>query len=131
MNKPTKQVATKLAQLAKTPIAHNDDDLSELSPRELRILKRRLADAEDRTRYLLASFFSKRFALYYMLADDVWIMNQPKRATLFKRKTAAMAIRALLGPNTSLVKCRVDARGGLIVASIEQPKRMRTAPARR
>jgi hypothetical protein len=131
MNQPRKQVATKLARLAKTPIADNDDDLSELSPAELRVLMRRLADAEDRTRYLLASFFSPRFALYYMLSDDLWIMNRPKQATLFKRRAAATAIKALLGPNTSLIRCRVDARGGLVVASIEKPKRMRVARAKR
>jgi hypothetical protein len=131
MNKPTKRVAQQLERLARTPIADNDDDLSELSKAELKILKRRLADAEDRTRYLLASELSPQFALYYLVADDVWIMNQPQRATLFKRKVAAKAIKKLLGPNITVVECKVDARGKLAAMSLDEPKRKKAAPRKR
>jgi hypothetical protein len=131
MNKPTRRVAQQLERLARTPIADNDDDLSELSKAELRILKRRLADAEDRTRYLLASELSPQFALYYLVADDVWVMNQPQRATLFKRKAAAKAIRKLLGPNTTVVKCKVDARGKLAAMSVDAPKRKKAVRKQR
>jgi hypothetical protein len=131
MNKPTKRVAQQLERLARTPIADNDDDLSELTKAELKILKRRLADAEDRTRYLLASELSPQFALYYLVADDVWIMNQPQRATLFKRKAAAKAIRKLLGPNITVVECKVDARGKLAAMSLDEPKRKKAARRKR
>jgi len=131
MSKPTKRVAQQLERLARTPIADNDDDLSELSKAELRILKRRLADAEDRTRYLLASVLSPQFALYYLVGDDVWIMNQPQRATLFKRRVAAKAIKALLGPNTTVVECKVDTRGKLAAISFDEPKRRKVARKKR
>jgi hypothetical protein len=131
MNKPTKRVAQQLERLARTPIADNDDDLSELTKAELKILKRRLADAEDRTRYLLASELSPQFALYYLVADDVWIMNQPQRATLFKRRAAAKAIRKLLGPNITVVECKVDARGKLAAMSLDEPQRKKAVGKKR
>lgn len=127
MKQPSKRVAKQLEKLASTPIAHNEDDVSELSNAELKILKRRLADAEDRTRYLLASELSPQFALYYLVADDVWVMNQPQKATLFKRKAAAKAVRKLLGPNTAVVECKVDARGKLAALSLAERKRKKAA----
>ena len=131
MKQPSKRVAKQLEKLARTPIADNEDDVSELSPAELRILKRRLADAEDRTRYVLASVLSPQFALYYFVADDVWVMNQPQKATLFKRKVAAKAIKKLLGPNTTVFECKVDARGRLAALALDEPKRKKVVRRKR
>ena len=82
-----------------------DDADWELSPAQLRSLRRRLKDARDPTRFLLVSRFSRRFALYYNVSDDVYVMNDPLGATLFKRRRTALAVERLLGPRVQLVRC--------------------------
>ena len=103
--------STKLAAAA----ASDDSDPGDwkLLPSQVRELKRRAADLDDPIRYLLVSRFGPRFALYYNVSDDVYAMNDPKAATLFKRRKAAESIKAMLGPRTQLVKCRTRRQQGL------------------
>lgn len=109
-----------------------EDD--ELKPAQERALRRRLRDLDNPIRYLLVSQMGRRFALYYNVADDVYVMNDPRGATLFKRRNAAMAIRALLGPRIRLLRCnskRVkDVRVPVLRAKPRAPA-ARLSPTRR
>ena len=58
---------------------------AQLSRAQIQELRRRVADVDDVTRYLLVSHVGPRFALYYNVSDDVYVMNDPRGATLFKR----------------------------------------------
>jgi hypothetical protein len=78
----------------------------------------RKKDSEDRTRYLLASTTLPGISLYYMLQDDVWSFDDPSLATLFKRRSAAAAIKALLKPDVHVVPCKVDDDGQLLLNSL-------------
>jgi hypothetical protein len=79
-----------------------DDDLT---PAQIREIERRLADYKDPTRYLLVSQIGPRFALYYNVTDDVFARD-PRGGTLFKRRRAALAVKALLRPGISVLTCR-------------------------
>ena len=108
-----------------------EDDFA-LSPAQIRELQRRVKDLDDRTRYLLVSSFSPRFMLFYVIAEDTYAMNEPSAATLFKRRSAALAIKRLLGASTEIVECRVDRRGRLVKASLRlRPAHRRRAGAQR
>ena len=78
----------------------------ELTPAQIRELRRRMADLDDVTRYLLVSQMGPRFALYYNVSDDVYAMNDPRGATLFKRIKAALAVKALLGGSIRILRCK-------------------------
>lgn len=84
----------------------------------MRELDRRVRDLDDRTRYLLVSTFSPRFALYYNVSEDMSAMNEPVYATLFKRRAAALAIKRLRGGGVEIARCRVDRRGRLVLKSV-------------
>jgi hypothetical protein len=98
------------------------DDLANedapLTPAQIREIDRRLRDLHDRTRYLLVSAFGPRFALYYNVSEDTYGMNEPAHATLFKRRSAALSIKRLLGPGVEIARCRVDRRGRLVRNSV-------------
>ena len=102
------------------PVDHSDD--WPLTKAEIRELDRRLADTRDRTRYLLTSVFGPRFALYYNVSGDMYGMNDPRYATLFKRRTAALAIKRLLGSGVQVLRCRVDRRDRLVLRSVPKPR---------
>jgi hypothetical protein len=89
-----------------------------LTASQIRELNRRIADLDNRTRYLLVSPFTRRFVLYYDVSRDVWAANDPAGGTLFKRRAAAAAIKALLRDSVRIVRCRVDARDRLIRTSM-------------
>lgn len=89
-----------------------------LSRSQLRELRRRIRDVEDRTRYLLVSAFTRRFVLYYDVSNDTFAMNAPSSGTLFKRRTAAIAIQRLLRPGVEVVRCRADRRGRVVKSSV-------------
>ena len=88
-------------------------------------LDRRVKDLHDRTRYLLVSAFSPKFALYYNVSEDTYGMNEPVHATLFKRRAAALAVKRLLGGGVEIARCRVDRRGRLVLNSLAAPTRKR------
>lgn len=90
----------------------NDAPLTQAQVRELR---RRAADLHNPIRYLLVSQFGRRFALYYNVSDDVYGMNEPRSATLFKRRKAAVAVRQLLGPGIRVLRCTTKREKGVRV----------------
>ena len=101
---------------SRTRLAPNEDP--ELSPAERRELESRIKDLKDRTRYILASSIGSKITLYYNIADDTYTWDDPKTATLFKRKAAAQKIRTMLGTGVKVLDCRVDKRGRLVGKSI-------------
>lgn len=80
-----------------------DDDFV-LTKAQLRELDRRVTDMKDTVRYLIESRFPK-FRLFYNVSDDVYAMNNPGGATLFKRRKAALAVQRLLGDGTRIIRC--------------------------
>ncbi len=105
------------------------DDDPPLTRAQMRELDRRVKDTEDRTRYLLVNVFTRKFALYYDVSDDMYAVNSPENATLFKRRRAALAIRRLLGDRVEITRCRVDRRGRLVIGSVPRLRgRGRRAP---
>lgn len=90
-------------------------------------LDRRVKDLDDRTRYLLVSVFGPRFVLYDNVSEDTYAMNEPGRATVFKRRAAAAAIKTLLGRRVQIVRYRVDRQGHLVLNSlpVRRPRRAR------
>ena len=100
-----------------------DEDMAPLSAAEVRELRRRLEDARDPTRYLLVSEFGPKFKLYYNVSDDVYAMNEPKGATLFKRRETALAVKSFLGPRIKLVRCTTRREKGERVPVLPDPRR--------
>jgi len=94
------------------------DDVPPLSRAQIRQLQRQVRDLDDRTRYLLVSVFTKKFALYYDVSRDVYTMNDASAGTLFKRRTAAQAIGHLLSDGVQIVRCRVDRQNRPIKSSV-------------
>ena len=72
----------------------------------MREIQRRADDLRDTERFLLVSQMTPRFALYYNVIDDVYVMNDPKGGTLFKRRKAAVAVRAFLGKSVRILRCQ-------------------------
>jgi len=99
-----------------------DDDFS-LSKAQLRELDRRIADAKDPVRYLIEGGFGPKFRLYYNVTDDVYVMNDPAHGTLFKRRTAAVAVQKLLGGGKCIVRCTTRRRKGQLIPVLALPKR--------
>jgi len=99
-------------QESREPDDGRGDEDWELTPAQIREIKRRLADAKDPLRYLLVSQMGPRFCLYYNVCDDVYAMNDPEGGTLFKRREAAERIRATLGSGVRVVKCQTKRKGG-------------------
>jgi len=93
-------------------------DVAPLTRAQIRELDRRVRDAKDRTRFLLASVMGHRFVLYYNVSEDNYAHNDPRYATLFKRRAAAEAVRQQLGAHIQLIRCRANAKGQLILASL-------------
>lgn len=90
----------------------------ELSKSQVRELRCRFRDLEDRTRYLLVSVFTPRMALYYNVSNDTFGMNNPSLGTLFKRRTAAIAIQRLLRTGIQVIKCRADRHDRVVKSSL-------------
>lgn len=98
-----------------------DQDSAEPAPltrTQIRELNRRVRDSMDRTRYLLATVLTRRHALFYNISDDVFAMDDPTRGTLFKRREAAMAVKALLTGRAQILQCRVTSQGRLVLRSV-------------
>jgi len=109
--------ATRKKATTARPTRRVDDD-PPLTAAERRELERRIRDADDPRRYLLVSATLPWFSLYYEIQEDAWLIDDPRRATLFKRRAAALAIRELMRPGVFVVPCMVDARGKLVLSSI-------------
>lgn len=91
---------------------------SALTAAEQRELDRQIRDLDDPTRYLLVSTLVPGFSLYYLLADDAYVLNDPRGATLFKRRAAASKVKELLRPGVFVVPCKVDRHGHLELKSL-------------
>jgi hypothetical protein len=87
------------------PAAPQDEDW-ELSKAQIRELERRVRDMDDPRRFVLASEFLPTFGLYYDVSDNVYVMNDLSAATVFKKRKAAKAVKALLGKGVRIVECR-------------------------
>lgn len=90
-----------------------------------------MADLADATRYLLVSQMGPRFALYYNVSDDVYVMNDPRRATLFKRRKAALAVKALVGGSIRILRCKSKRVNGVQVPVLGTTRRGRATVRRR
>ena len=97
-----------------------DDNFPPLTPAQIKDLKRRKDDYDDRTRYILASRMWPRFNLYYNISGDVFYWNDPTRATLIKRLNAAIGIRRLVDKQLQILTCRVDRHDKLVLRSIKK-----------
>jgi hypothetical protein len=113
--------ATKHKQAPQTRRPGDDED-PPLTLAQRRALERHVKDVEDRTRYLLVSATLPGISLYYLVQEDSWVFDDPKTATLFKRRASAKAIQALLRPGVFIVPCDVDDRGRLVLNSIADRK---------
>ena len=111
-------MAAKRKTVKKTGRASKADENPPLNAAERRELDRRIKDADDPRRYLLVSATLPWFSLYYEIQADAWLIDDPSRATLFKRREAAKAICELLRPGVRVGPCTVDARGRLVLSSI-------------
>jgi len=98
------------------------DDLP-LTAAQIREIKHRAADLDDPVRYLLASRMAPRFVLYYNVSDDTYVLNEPKLATLFKRRNAAESVKRLLGGRIRVIRCATKHRNGQRVPVL--PRRAR------
>lgn len=86
----------------KRRVSRGDD--WDLTPAQLRDLKRRIKDMDDPIRYSIASEYGRKFILYYNVSDDMFAQNDPSGGTLFKRRAAAESIKKLLRPTATIVK---------------------------
>jgi hypothetical protein len=102
--------------------SNTDNDFS-LTKAQLRELDRRLADMKDPVRYLIESSFTPRFRLFYNVTDDVYAMNNPADATLFKRRKTALAVQKLLGGWTRIIRCTTRRRKGQVIPVLPLRKR--------
>ena len=100
------------------PEAEAGDDAAGPSKSQVRELRRRVRDLEDRTRYLLVSVFTARVTFYYNVSTDTFGMNDPSLGTLFKRRAAAIAIQRLLRTGIQVVECRADRRDRVVKSSL-------------
>lgn len=99
--KPAK--AKPVPPTASEPAAPEDEDW-ELSKAQIRELERRVRDMDDPRRFVLASELLPSFVLYYDVSDNVYV-NDLSAATVFKKRKAAVAIKALLGKGVRIVEC--------------------------
>jgi hypothetical protein len=90
-------------------VVSRDDD-GDLTPGQIRELKRRVKDMDDPVRYLIVSEFSRRFILYYNASDDTFAHNNPAGGTLFKRRAAAESIRKLLRSTVAIAKFSIKGK---------------------
>ena len=95
-----------------------DGEAWELSKSQVRELRRRVRDLDDRTRYLLVSVLPPRVVLYYNVSNDTFGMNDPSLGTLFKRRVAAIAIQRLLWTGIQVIECRADRHDRVVKSSL-------------
>ena len=66
----------------------------------------------------MVSVLGSIFLLFYDVSTDTYIWKDPRGATLFKRRAAALAIKRLLRGSMQVIECRVDQRDRLIRGSV-------------
>lgn len=93
---------------------NDGEELPPLTAAQLKETRRRIADLDDRARYILVSAFTPKFVLIYNVSEDTYGSHAPTHASLFKRRKTAAAVARLLGRGIEILPCRVDKRGRLI-----------------
>lgn len=96
------------ARLAHLRAESESDEVLPLTRNQLRELQSRIQDSADRTRYCLADVMTPRFILDDNVSEDDYGLKDPDYATLFKSRSAAAAVRALIGARIKIVRCRVN-----------------------
>jgi hypothetical protein len=91
-----------------------ETDIPPLSAKEIAEIKRQIADADDPTRYVIVSPFSRRFCLYYLPESGNYIMNEIPVEALFKRKAEARAVAEVLDRDRHQESNRRRAVGGVV-----------------
>ncbi len=81
--------------MPKPTITEPDDD-PPLTKRQLQNLKKRIADLNDPTRYVIASPILRNWCFFYQPADAVYLVNRIEPNCLFKRKAVAQAVAKVL-----------------------------------
>ena len=74
-----------------------------------RTLRKRIADSDDRRRYVIASALGsdRRHWFYYVVTSDSYVVGDLQSATAFKRRVIAEAVMALLRSEWhEIVECR-------------------------
>jgi hypothetical protein len=75
-----------------------------LSPEWVKEIKRRVRDAGNPIRFVIASALSPRFVSYYNVTTDTFVVNRPEDGTLFKRREIAERVAEILGERHEVVK---------------------------
>ena len=115
----------RLAQLRKLR-ADPDQEIPPLTPAQIRELRRRLRDADDRTRFILVKYLTPKAPFYYNVSYDTYAVNHPGHATIFKRRAAAIAVQGAVGRHLKVIRCRVNARDELVLSSLPKSSRGRS-----
>lgn len=95
-----------------------EDEHSPLTAAQHRQLEAQIRYMKDRSRFLLVSTIGGRIVLYYDVTSDTYVMDDPRSATLFKRRAVAAAVMRCLGKGIEVRACKVDRADNLIVSSI-------------
>ena len=95
------------------PRRDSSDATDDLTKEQVREIQQAIEEADDPTRYLLASILSEKIALYYIVEDDSFIMNRYRDATAFKSKKVADAVKKALGGSITLLEATRGKKGGL------------------
>ena len=98
------------------PRSADDQESDDLSPAFRKELLRRIREANDPRRYLLASVFSSKFVLYYNVEHHAYVLRNPESATAFKSRRAAVAVLRTLGKNVVLIPAERRKDGTLQVS---------------
>jgi hypothetical protein len=107
-------------------LSQKEADSPRLTKRQMTEIKRRIADSDDPTRYVIISAFTKRFCLYYRVSDGDFIMNE---IPLFKRRAEAVAVarvierrrRRRVRRSLQVIAVRKTKKGIRILNTIQSP----------
>jgi hypothetical protein len=110
----------KISQRNQRKKSLNTDDFPPLTLAQIKELKRRQNDYDNRKRYIIASRLWPRFNLYYNISGDYYSWNDPTGATLFKRLEAAIVIKRMMNKESLILTCRVDRHGKIVLRSIKR-----------
>ena len=96
-----------------------------------RKLERQLRKIRDPRRYLVVSNVGKRWFFYYCVDTHTFVMNEFQRATAFKSKKIARAVKKALGKRFSVVTAKKGKNGRLQLAKPIMAVRKTTTSTRK
>ena len=132
LKKPARKAQTQKRKTSRRIVVKKQNDPDDdflITKAQLRELDRRIADADDPVRYLIEGGFGPRFRLYYNVTDDVYAMNNPAGATLFKRRRTAVAVQKLLTGGKRIIRCTTRRRKGELIPVLPSLKKSPTKKA--